>query len=142
MAAPIMDRWCKDSVINDLVAKLEETSSYKRRRGAIEDWNNTSTSVKRGIALTPVKFGISFNKTMLNQAGALVHVYTDGTVMLNHGGTEMGQGLFTKVKQITAEVFGIAPELIRTTPNPYRQSAEYVSNSGIFRHRFKRHGRV
>ena len=106
----------QDSVINDLVAKLEETSSYKRRRGEIEDWNNTSTNVKRGIALTPVKFGISFNKTMLNQAGALVHIYTDGTVMLNHGGTEMGQGLFTKVKQITAEVFGIAPELVRTTP--------------------------
>jgi xanthine dehydrogenase large subunit len=58
--------------------------------------------VKRGIALTPVKFGISFTATMFNQAGALVHVYTDGTVLLNHGGTEMGQGLFTKVAQVVA----------------------------------------
>ena len=105
-----------DGIINDLVSKLEEQSSYHTRRQEIERWNAESENAKRGIALTPVKFGISFNKTMLNQAGALVHVYTDGTVMLNHGGTEMGQGLFTKVKQITAEVFGIAPQFIRTTP--------------------------
>ena len=105
-----------DCIINDLTERLEASSDYWSRRKAITEWNSTNLILKRGIALTPVKFGISFNKTMLNQAGALVHVYTDGTVMLNHGGTEMGQGLFTKVKQITAEVFGIPSSMIRTTP--------------------------
>lgn len=106
----------KDGVINDLVQNLAASSNYYVRRQAIKTWNSKHQHVKRGIALTPVKFGISFNKTMLNQAGALIHVYTDGSVMLNHGGTEMGQGLFTKVKQITASVFGIDPSHIRTTP--------------------------
>ena len=105
-----------DGIINALVNTLETTSDYRARRQAISDWNKKHPHLKRGVSLTPVKFGISFNKTMLNQAGALVHVYTDGTVMLNHGGTEMGQGLFTKVKQITAEVFGVSSSMIRTTP--------------------------
>jgi xanthine dehydrogenase large subunit len=105
-----------DGIINDLVKRLETSSNYHTRRTAIADWNKSSPYLKRGLALTPVKFGISFNKTALNQAGALLHVYTDGSVMLNHGGTEMGQGLFTKVKQITAEVFGIPADLVRTTP--------------------------
>ena len=104
-----------DSIINDLTNRLVVDSDYHRRRQAIQDYNATSSYFRRGIALTPVKFGISFNKTMLNQAGALVHVYTDGSVMLNHGGTEMGQGLFTKIKQITASAFGLSPRHIRTT---------------------------
>ncbi|MCE2517022.1 MAG: xanthine dehydrogenase molybdopterin binding subunit [Alphaproteobacteria bacterium] len=106
----------KDGVINDLVAKLESSSDYASRRQQITAWNAERPHLKRGLALTPVKFGISFNKTILNQGGALVHVYTDGSVMLNHGGTEMGQGLFTKVKQITASVFGIDPRQVRNTP--------------------------
>lgn len=105
-----------DGIINTLVETLAETSQYRARRKAVTEWNSENPHLKRGIALTPVKFGISFNKTMLNQAGALVHVYTDGTVMLNHGGTEMGQGLFTKVKQITAEVFGLPASKVRTSP--------------------------
>src|SRR5262249_45698981 len=77
------------------------------RRSEIRVWNRTSPIIKRGMALTPVKFGISFTKTMLNQAGALVHVYSDGSIHLNHGGTEMGQGLFTKVAQVVAETFQV-----------------------------------
>lgn len=106
----------KDGIIHDLTNRLVADSDYTRRRQSIQEFNAASQSYRRGMALTPVKFGISFNKTMLNQAGALVHVYTDGSVMLNHGGTEMGQGLFTKVKQITASVFGLSLEHIRTTP--------------------------
>ena len=106
----------KDGIIHDLTNRLVADSDYTRRRQSIKEFNAASQSYRRGMALTPVKFGISFNKTMLNQAGALVHVYTDGSVMLNHGGTEMGQGLFTKVKQITASVFGLSLEHIRTTP--------------------------
>ena len=106
----------KDGIIHDLTNRLVADSDYHRRRQSIQEFNAASQSYRRGMALTPVKFGISFNKTMLNQAGALVHVYTDGSVMLNHGGTEMGQGLFTKVKQITASVFGLSLEHIRTTP--------------------------
>jgi xanthine dehydrogenase large subunit len=74
-----------------------------------------SPILKRGIALTPVKFGISFTLTWLNQAGALVHVYQDGSVHLNHGGTEMGQGLFQKVAQVTAGVFGVDPAMVKIT---------------------------
>ena len=103
----------RDSIIGDLVAKLTKSSDYRNRRQAIKAWNKTHKNLSRGIALTPVKFGISFNKTLLNQAGALIHIYTDGSVQLNHGGTEMGQGLFTKVKQITADVFGITTDRIR-----------------------------
>ena len=106
----------KDGIIHDLTNRLVADSDYHHRRQSIQEFNAASQSYRRGMALTPVKFGISFNKTMLNQAGALVHVYTDGSVMLNHGGTEMGQGLFTKVKQITASVFGLSLEHIRTTP--------------------------
>ena len=104
-----------DGIINDLTDRLVAQSDYHNRRAAIRAFNASHPHFRRGIALTPVKFGISFNKTMLNQAGALVHVYTDGSVMLNHGGTEMGQGLFTKVKQITAAVFGLTPDHIQTT---------------------------
>ena len=97
----------KDCIINDLVNRLEKTSDYKNRREKIDDFNKISKSIKRGIALTPVKFGISFNNTILNQAGALVNVYSDGSVYLNHGGTEMGQGLFTKVRKVVADTLGV-----------------------------------
>jgi xanthine dehydrogenase large subunit len=87
----------EDNVTPELVAKLAKSSRYKARRAEIGRWNKASPILKRGIALTPVKFGISFTATHYNQAGALVNLYTDGTVLLNHGGTEMGQGLYTKV---------------------------------------------
>lgn len=105
----------KDSIIAPLTQDLMASSDYHARRDEIERFNNANRWQKRGIALTPVKFGISFNKTMLNQAGALVHVYTDGSVHLNHGGTEMGQGLFTKIRQICANGFGIGPEMVKIT---------------------------
>ncbi len=90
-----------------VVSQLEKTSDYKRRRKSIDAFNATSPILKKGLALVPVKFGISFTFTQMNQAGALVHVYTDGSVHLNHGGTEMGQGLYLKVAQVVAETFGI-----------------------------------
>jgi xanthine dehydrogenase large subunit len=90
-----------------LIDELERSSGYRTRRKEIRLFNERSPIIKRGIALTPVKFGISFTLTHLNQAGALIHVYQDGSIYLNHGGTEMGQGLFQKVAQITAEEFGV-----------------------------------
>ena len=102
-------------VIHRLIEELERTSDYRSRRKNIAKFNAASPILKRGIALTPVKFGISFTLTVLNQAGALVHVYQDGSVHLNHGGTEMGQGLFQKVAQVAAEEFGIGLERVRIT---------------------------
>ena len=93
----------EDNIIHDIVDRLEADSDYQDRRRELREFNSTSPVLKRGIALTPVKFGISFTATHLNQAGALVHVYKDGTVHLNHGGTEMGQGLFIKVAQVVAD---------------------------------------
>ncbi|WP_134497698.1 xanthine dehydrogenase molybdopterin binding subunit [Microvirga pakistanensis] len=101
--------------LHNLVRILEETSDYRARREEIAGFNAASPIMKRGIALTPVKFGISFTLTHMNQAGALVHVYQDGSVHLNHGGTEMGQGLYVKVAQVVAEEFGIAMERVRIT---------------------------
>ncbi len=98
-----------------LVDELEASSDYRARRRAIAAFNAKSPILKRGLALTPVMFGISFTLIHLNQAGALVHVYSDGSVHLNHGGTEMGQGLFTKVAQVVAEEFGIPLESVRVT---------------------------
>ncbi|MBS0642390.1 MAG: molybdopterin-dependent oxidoreductase, partial [Proteobacteria bacterium] len=98
----------EDNIAPELIAELERTAGYAARRKAVQAFNADSPWIKRGLALTPVKFGISFTLTHMNQAGALVHVYTDGSVQLNHGGTEMGQGLYTKVAQIVAEEFGIA----------------------------------
>ncbi|MEE1654909.1 xanthine dehydrogenase molybdopterin binding subunit [Microvirga sp. CF3062] len=103
-----------DTLVN-LVRTLEETSNYRARREEIAAFNASSPIMKRGLALTPVKFGISFTLTHMNQAGALVHVYQDGSVHLNHGGTEMGQGLYIKVAQVVAEEFGIAMERVRIT---------------------------
>jgi len=102
-----------DNIIDVIVDKLEADAKYQNRRKAVRDFNATSAVLKRGIALTPVKFGISFTATHLNQAGALIHVYRDGTVHLNHGGTEMGQGLFVKVAQVVADEFGITIDRIR-----------------------------
>jgi xanthine dehydrogenase large subunit len=105
----------EDFIGHELVAALEVSSDYSARRAAIAAWNRTSPVLKRGIALTPVKFGISFTLTWLNQAGALVHVYQDGSVRMNHGGTEMGQGLFQKVAQVAAGVFGLEAEAVKIT---------------------------
>ena len=102
-----------DNIINEIADKLEADSDYVERRKAIAEFNANSVILKRGIAMTPVKFGISFTATHLNQAGALVHVYKDGTVHLNHGGTEMGQGLFIKVAQVAADELGITVDRIR-----------------------------
>ena len=104
-----------DSPALALIEQLEASSNYRARRAAVLDWNAKNRWLKRGIALTPVKFGISFTATHLNQAGALVHVYTDGSVMLNHGGTEMGQGLYVKVAQVVADVFGIGLDRVKIT---------------------------
>jgi xanthine dehydrogenase large subunit len=107
----------EDNVLPILIPELEESSRYAERRREIEEYNAGSQYLKRGIALTPVKFGISFTATHYNQAGALVHIYSDGTVHLNHGGTEMGQGLFTKVAQVVAEELQIDIDKIRCTPS-------------------------
>ena len=104
-----------DCIINALTDKLVNTSDYDSRRAAIAKWNAAQPILKRGLALTPVKFGISFTLTHLNQAGALVHVYQDGSVHLNHGGTEMGQGLFQKVAQVAASRFGLPLAAIKIT---------------------------
>jgi xanthine dehydrogenase large subunit len=98
-----------------LIEQLERSSNYRARRKEIAAFNARSPILKRGLALTPVKFGISFTLTHLNQAGALVHVYQDGSVHLNHGGTEMGQGLFQKVAQVAAEEFGIGLDRVHIT---------------------------
>lgn len=109
------DQPIEDCIINALVDRLETNAGYSGRRKAVAEWNATQPVLKRGIALTPVKFGISFTLTHLNQAGALVHVYQDGSIHLNHGGTEMGQGLFQKVAQIAASEFGVPLEQIKIT---------------------------
>lgn len=105
----------EDNVIAPLVAQLEASSDYRARRREAERFNAGSPVLKRGIALTPVKFGIAFNVTHLNQAGALVHVYADGSILVNHGGTEMGQGIHTKVMQAVAHEFGVDLAHIRIT---------------------------
>jgi xanthine dehydrogenase large subunit len=105
----------EDYILDGMVPDLEKSASYWQRRKAVDAFNATSPVLKKGLALTPVKFGISFTTSFLNQAGALIHVYTDGSVHLNHGGTEMGQGLFVKVAQIVAEVFQIDIDNIKIT---------------------------
>ncbi|WP_447744229.1 xanthine dehydrogenase molybdopterin binding subunit [Pseudomonas nicosulfuronedens] len=103
------------NLLGELIARLEQSSDYAARRSAIHDFNVQSPVLKKGLALTPVKFGISFTAQHLNQAGALVHLYTDGSIQLNHGGTEMGQGLNTKVAQIVAEEFQVPLERVVIT---------------------------
>ena len=106
----------EDNIIDDLFDQLLASSEYENRREDIRRYNEASRILRRGIAITPVKFGISFTSTLLNQAGALVHIYRDGTVQLNHGGTEMGQGLYIKVAQVVADELGIGVDQIRITP--------------------------
>ena len=105
----------EDNIVHRLVAELEARADYAARRAEIAAFNAKSRFVKRGLALTPVKFGISFTATHYNQAGALVHVYTDGSVHLNHGGTEMGQGLYVKIAQVVAEEFQIDIDQVKIT---------------------------
>ncbi|HXZ08891.1 MAG TPA: xanthine dehydrogenase molybdopterin binding subunit [Paraburkholderia sp.] len=105
----------EDNVIHELIDELEATSDYRARRAAVREFNARNTVLKKGLALTPVKFGIAFNVTHFNQAGALVHIYTDGSVLVNHGGTEMGQGLNTKVAQVVAHELGIPFSRVRVT---------------------------
>ncbi len=104
-----------DNIIHELVDDLETSSDYRARRAAITAFNASSRILKKGIALTPIKFGISFTLPHLNQAGALVHVYSDGSIMVNHGGTEMGQGLYLKVAQVVAEEFGVTLDRVKIT---------------------------
>ncbi|WP_278349359.1 xanthine dehydrogenase molybdopterin binding subunit [Stutzerimonas kunmingensis] len=103
------------NMLEEMTAELEASSDYASRREEIRAFNAASPVLKKGLALTPVKFGISFTASFLNQGGALVHVYTDGSIHLNHGGTEMGQGLNTKVAQVVAEVFQVDIERIQIT---------------------------
>jgi xanthine dehydrogenase large subunit len=107
----------KDNVIHELVAELETSSDYYARREAVAAFNRDHQVLRKGLSLTPLKFGISFNVVHFNQAGALVHIYTDGTVLVNHGGTEMGQGLHTKVSQVVALELGIDFKQVRATAN-------------------------
>ena len=105
----------EDNILAPLITTLAASSDYAQRRQDIARWNAGSAVIQRGIAITPVKFGISFTATLFNQAGALVHVYTDGSVQANHGGTEMGQGLNTKVGQIVADELGVPFECVLVT---------------------------
>ncbi|MEM8554259.1 MAG: xanthine dehydrogenase molybdopterin binding subunit [Pseudomonadota bacterium] len=104
-----------DFALHDMVADLSARCDYHKRRAAVAEWNAREPVLKKGIALTPVKFGISFTLTHLNQAGALVHVYQDGSIAMNHGGTEMGQGLFQKVAQVAASRFGVGLDRVKIT---------------------------
>lgn len=105
----------EDNILAPLLKTLESTSHYRQRQQQIAAWNAASPVIKRGLAITPVKFGISFTATLFNQAGALVHVYTDGSVQVNHGGTEMGQGLNTKIAQVVADELGVPFERVLAT---------------------------
>jgi len=105
----------EDNVLPELIDELESRSDYRQRRAGIADFNQKNAFLRKGIALTPVKFGIAFTTVAMNQAGALVHIYTDGSVHLNHGGTEMGQGLLIKVAQIVAGEFGIGLDRVQIT---------------------------
>ena len=105
----------EDNIIERVVDELERTVDLAQWRRDIATFNRQNPVVKKGLATMPVKFGISFNRPTLNQAGALVHVYTDGSVALNHGGTEMGQGLFIKVAQVVAETFAIDLDHVRVS---------------------------
>ncbi len=109
-----------ETVVNNrlhmMFDQLLVSSNYSERRKSIAGFNQEHEFIKRGISLTPVKFGISFTTAFLNQAGALVNIYTDGTIAVNHGGTEMGQGLHTKILGIAADEFGVSPEIIKINP--------------------------
>jgi xanthine dehydrogenase large subunit len=129
--------------ISTIWNQLKESSDFAARLKAVESFNSSHPHVKRGLAITPMKFGISFTATLMNQAGALVLVYRDGSVQVNHGGTEMGQGLFTKCRQIAADCLGVTPEAIRLMPtrtdkvpntSPTAASASTDLNGAAIRH--------
>jgi xanthine dehydrogenase large subunit len=105
----------EDFVLSEMTDRLLVTSDYQARRAMVTAWNAENAVIKKGLAFSPVKFGISFTLTHLNQAGALVHVYQDGSIHMNHGGTEMGQGLFQKVAQVAADRFGVPVEMVKIT---------------------------
>ena len=115
----------QDQILPRIFDELEASSDYHARRQAVLDWNAKGGVIRKGIALTPVKFGISFTATWFNQAGALIHVYSDGSIHLNHGGTEMGQGLNTKVAQVVAEAFQCDLSRIKIT----KTTTEKVPNT-------------
>lgn len=115
----------EDQILPRIFEELEASSDYQARRQAVLEWNAKGGVIRKGIALTPVKFGISFTATWFNQAGALVHIYNDGSLHLNHGGTEMGQGLNTKVAQVVAEAMGVHIDRIRIT----KTTTEKVPNT-------------
>ncbi|GGA72811.1 xanthine dehydrogenase molybdopterin binding subunit [Neiella marina] len=102
-------------VLPDLMRKLADDADYRSRRQSITEFNQQSPFVKKGLALTPVQFGISFTAKHLNQAGALLHIYTDGTMLISHGGTEMGQGLYTKIQQIVATAFDVPVSMVKVS---------------------------
>ena len=104
-----------DFILQEMTEALLKTADYAARRRAVDAWNADNPILKKGLGFSPVKFGISFTLTHLNQAGALVHVYQDGSIHLNHGGTEMGQGLFQKVAQVAASRFGVSMDAIKIT---------------------------
>jgi xanthine dehydrogenase large subunit len=105
----------EDNVAPEIIAELAQNAGYAERREAVAEFNAGHRILRKGLALTPVKFGISFTTTHLNQAGALVLVYADGSIHLNHGGTEMGQGLMIKVAQVVADVFGVPIETVKVS---------------------------
>jgi xanthine dehydrogenase large subunit len=105
----------EDNILHELLPRLELLAHYQGRKQGVLSWNKANRHLKRGMAITPVKFGISFTATQFNQAGALVHVYTDGSVQVNHGGTEMGQGLNTKVAQVVADELGVPMSAVLVT---------------------------
>ena len=109
------DQVVEDNIINELTSELVEDSNYLTRREKVEKFNKQNKYLKKGLALSPVKFGISFTTPLLNQAGALVNVYKDGSIYINHGGTEMGQGLFIKVAQVVANEFGVEIERVKVS---------------------------
>ncbi|WP_404402619.1 xanthine dehydrogenase molybdopterin binding subunit [Pelagibacterium halotolerans] len=123
----------EDNIIGRVVEELEASSDYRKRRDEVVSFNRSSKVLKRGIALTPVKFGISFTMTAFNQAGALVHVYKDGSVHLNHGGTEMGQGVYVKVAQVLADEFQIdlgKVKITATTTGKVPNTSATAASSG------------
>ena len=127
--------------IGEIWTRLKDTSRFDDRREAVAEFNARSTHVKRGLAITPVKFGISFTAAFFNQAGALVLIYRDGSVQVNHGGTEMGQGLFTKIQQIAADSLGVTLDQRAADADAHRQGAEHVGHGGVRRHRSERRRR-
>ncbi|MCF1743625.1 xanthine dehydrogenase molybdopterin binding subunit [Paradevosia shaoguanensis] len=123
----------EDNIIHKIVEDIETSSDYQARRKAVLEFNRTSRVLKKGIALTPVKFGISFTATWYNQAGALVHVYRDGSIHLSHGGTEMGQGLHIKVAQVLADAFGVPVDRVKinaTTTGKVPNTSATAASSG------------